>query len=69
MADRQSSQVLKAIGETAALLRFDTARTSALRVEQREQLAYHIARLIVGEGTAASEWKYFGVSIEVEPDW
>ena len=61
--------MLKAIGETAAHLRFDTARTSALRVEQREQLAYHIARLIAGEGTAASEWEYFGISIEVEPDW
>ena len=69
MSDRQSFQVLRATGATAAHLRFDTARTGALRVEQREQLAYHIARLIAGEGTAASEWEYFGISIEVEPDW
>ena len=68
MPDRPYSHVLKATGETAAHLRFDTARTGALRVEQRDQLAYHIARLIAGEGTAASEWEYFGISIEVEPD-
>ena len=61
--------MLKAIGETAAHLRFDTARTGALRPEQRDHIAYHIARLIAGEGTAASEWEYFGISIEVEPDW
>lgn len=60
--------ILRASGPSVAVIRFDTARTGAIRPEQRKQIAYHIARLIAGEGTAASEWEYFGISVEVKPD-
>jgi hypothetical protein len=38
------------------------------RREEVDHLAYHVARLITGQGTAASEWAHFGFSIELEDD-
>ena len=48
--------------------RFDPARTSSLRREEVDHLACHVALLITGQGTAASEWAHFGFSIELEED-
>jgi len=62
------SKILKASGPTVAILRFDTARTSGMRPEQVQQITYHIGRLLTGQGTARSEWDYFGISIDVEDD-
>ena len=42
--------------------------TRMMRREERQHLAYHIGRLLSGEGTAAMEWEHFGLKIEVEAD-
>lgn len=63
-----SKRVLKATGQTVARIRFDAGRTAGMRGDERHQIAYHVARLLAGEGTAASEWEHFGITIEVEAD-
>ena len=68
MGDGSSKRVLKAIGRTVALIRFDPARTGGMRGDERHHLAYHIGRLLTGETTAESEWEHFDIAIEVEPD-
>ena len=68
MADQTSARVLKAVGRTVAHIWFDTERTRGMRREEREHLAYHIGRLLTGEGTAAMEWQHLGIELEVEAD-
>lgn len=62
------AKLLKATGPTVAVIHFNTERTSKMRVDEREHLAYHVARLLTGEATAVSEWTHFGISIECELD-
>ena len=68
MASGLSKRVLKASGATVAHMWFNTDRTSMMRTEERDHLAYHIGRLLSGEGTAAMEWEHFGIAVEVEAD-
>ncbi|GAC1428970.1 MAG: hypothetical protein NVSMB6_28590 [Burkholderiaceae bacterium] len=68
MPDQPSKRVLQAIGQAVAHIWFDTERTRMMRREERQHLAYHIGRLLSGEGTAAMEWEHFGIELEVEAD-
>jgi len=60
--------VLKAVGPSVAVIHFDALRVSSLRRDEVEHLAYHVTRLLTGQGTARSEWQHLGLMIEVEPD-
>ena len=62
------SAILRARGPSVLVARFDPARTGMLRSEQIQQLAYHVARVLTGQGSAVSEWEYFGIDVEVEAD-
>ena len=62
------SVILRAVGPSILVARFDPAQTCMLRSEQIQQLAYHVARVLTGQGSAVSEWEYFGIEVEVEPD-
>ena len=63
-----TKHILRASTASIAVIRFDPTRTCSLRREEVDHLAYHIARLITGQGTAASEWTHLGVSIALEED-
>lgn len=60
--------ILKAYGPSVAVIHFDALRVAALRRDEVNHLAYHVTRLLAGEGTASSEWQHLGLLIEVEPD-
>ena len=62
------SVILRALGPSVLVARFDPAQTGRLRSEQVQQLAYHVARVLTGKGSAVSEWQYFGIDVELEPD-
>ncbi|GAC1576744.1 MAG: hypothetical protein NVS3B5_08450 [Sphingomicrobium sp.] len=68
MPNERPKRVLKAAGRSVAHIWFDTKRTGMMRREERQHLAYHIGRLLSGEGTAAMEWEHFGIELEVEAD-
>ena len=63
-----TKHILRASTASMAVIRFDPTRTCSLRREQVDHLAYHVARLITGQGTAANEWTHLGFSIELEED-
>ncbi len=65
MASQPVKRVLRANSRTVAHLWFDTDRTRMMRREERQHLAYHIGRLMTGEGTAAMEWEHFGIELEI----
>jgi hypothetical protein len=60
--------MLKATGCSVAVIRFDADHIARLRREQVDHIAYHVARLLTGDPTAASEWEHLGLRIEVGPD-
>ena len=62
------SSILRAMGRSVARIRFDSRRLSFLRREEVDQLTYHVARLLTGQGTARSEWEHLGLDIEVTAD-
>ena len=68
MPNQPTRLVLRASGRSVAHIWFDTERTGAMRREEREHIAYHIVRLLSGEGSAAMEWEHFGIALEVEAD-
>jgi hypothetical protein len=59
---------LKASGPSVVVIRFDPAKFASLRRDEVGHAAYHIARLLAGEGTAESEWHHLGMKIVVRPD-
>jgi hypothetical protein len=59
--------ILKAAGPSVAVIHFNASKTARLRSDEIEHLAYHVVRLLSGQGTAASEWVHLGFSVEVEP--
>jgi hypothetical protein len=63
-----TKHILRASTACAAVIRFDPIRTSSMRREEVDHFAYHVARLITGQGTAASDWTHYGFSIELEED-
>jgi hypothetical protein len=65
---RRVMPILKAVGSSVAVIRFDTASFGALRRDQVDHAVYHIARLLAGESTAESEWAHLGMTIVVRPD-
>lgn len=60
-------RILKAAGPSILRLGFDPARVATLRPEQVKDIAYHLARLLTGEGSAASEWEHFGIKVDLRP--
>jgi hypothetical protein len=63
-----TKHILRASTACITVIRFDPTRTCSLRREEIDHLAYHVARLITGQGTAASEWTHLGFSVELEED-
>ena len=63
-----TKHILRASIASIAVIRFDPTRTCSLRREEVDHLAYHVARLITGQGTAASEWTHLGFAIELQED-
>jgi hypothetical protein len=61
-----SKHIPRASTASVVVIRFDPARTCSFRREEVDHLAYPVARLITGQGTAASEWTHLGFSIELE---
>jgi hypothetical protein len=59
---------LKAVGPSVAVIRFDPAQFASLRRDEVDHAAYHIARLLAGEGTAESECTHLGMTIVVRSD-
>ncbi len=45
---------------------FDTRRTRQMCPQERQHLAYHVGRLLTGEGSAAMEGEHFGIQLEFE---
>ena len=63
-----TKHILRASTACIAVIRFDPTRTCSLRREEVDHLASPVARLITGQGAAASEWTHLGFSIELEED-
>lgn len=59
---------LKALGPSVVVIRFDPVKFASLRRDEVDHAAYHIARLLAGEGTAESEWTHLGMKIVVRAD-
>jgi hypothetical protein len=59
---------LKATGPSVVVIRFDAAKFASLRRDEVDHAAYHLARLLAGEGTAESEWTHLAMKIVVRSD-
>lgn len=57
-----------AAGPSVAVIHLDAGKTAGFRRDQIDHPAYHLARLLTGQGTATAEWEHLGLSIDVEMD-
>jgi len=60
-------RILKATGKSVLRIGFDPNEIAKLRAEQRSDLAYHLARILAGEGSAESEWEHVGIKVDLRP--
>jgi hypothetical protein len=58
---------LKADGPSILRVGFDPKQFAALRNDEREHFAYHLIRVLSGEGSAVSEWTHLGLKVDVVP--
>lgn len=60
-------RILKATGPSVLRIGFDPDRVASLRPEMRQDIAYHLARVLAGEGSAEDEWAHFGLRVALQP--
>ena len=61
------SEHLKATGPSVFRIGFDPKEYAKLPHHQREKLFYHFERVLMGEGSAPSEWEHCGLKVDVIP--
>lgn len=62
-----SEPILKASGPSVLRIGFDPHQLASLRKEQVDDLAYHLIRVLRGEGSAVSEWEHLGLRVDLRP--
>ena len=60
-------RTLRASGPSILRIGFDPDEIASLRPEQRQDIAYHLVRLLSGEGSAQSEWEHAGMRVDLRP--
>lgn len=59
--------ILKATEPSILRIGFDPEQIAKLHPTQVDDIAYHLARILRGEGSAASEWEHVGLRVSLTP--
>lgn len=62
-----TSRILKATQPSILRIGFDPAKVASLRPEQLKDIAYHLARVLAGQGSAEDEWLHVGLKVDLRP--
>ena len=61
------SPILRASGPSVLRIGFDPSEIAKLGPEQVTDVVYHLAGILRGEGSAASEWGHIGMKVDLRP--
>lgn len=60
-------RILMATEPSMLRIGFDPNKMAGLRAEQVSDLAYHLTRVLLGQGSAESEWTHLGLKVDLRP--